>query len=241
MEFGFFIVSYGRPQNSTGAIMKSAQIVIAESQYKSYRAVWPEKKLIVIPDEKDGSYMRAVNSILELSAHECNVITDDDLKRVYYVNSGNDVTEREYLSWAEKAFIMCEDLGCHIWGLNASGQKLYYETNKPFSLTKWFQPTWLGGIIRTELRMDESFLNNSDVDFWAQHMRRDKMGLRVNLLKADFRMHEKTQTGGIDKMNREREFLLNEVGKFHRKWGNAFLQVNSDGHTKAIKPVYRGV
>ena len=236
------IPSYNRPGNvATLDFVPSAMVVVPESQRADYEKSYPGK-VISIPDEKDGNVAKKRNAILDLLEEgEWAWILDDDLEIVYDL-----MTLKEYSGEVEKLLenvgVMADDLGVHMAGFMPRMKQALawrYSPYTPFSLTKpMFQCMCLKKSI--DLRYVEELVLHSDLDYWLQCMRKDRMSFRDNRYCLEFAINinvtaeRKKQVGGIERtedMNKKARDAIN------RRWGKEMLESKWGNKTRMKIPV----
>ncbi len=174
------IASYKRPDKvDTLSVVPFAYVWVPESQGAAYRRNYGDR-VVTIPDAEDGNTSRKRNAILNRSPSEWTVILDDDITLIgYWQGDHHKMTplEIEDLFW--RMFMLSEELGVTLWGVNQNHDELIYHTYWPFNL---IAPVLgpLSGHLRPSLRYDESVPAKEDYDFWLQTIRKHHRTLRAN-------------------------------------------------------------
>jgi len=212
------IKSYKRSGNvKTAACMPFASIWVPESQAEAYRANYGER-VIAIPDDRDGNLCRKQNAILDLCQYPKIVILDDDIPRVgMWENGGHKWLSPADLEWfIWQAFVMADDLGVSLWGINQGKDEMNYHPRTPFSLlTPVLGP--FHGHIKPKVRYDESVLGKDDYDFWLQTIKAEHKTLRFN--KYHY-VHDHGKGAGGFVSQRTMDIERQGVERMRQKWGD---------------------
>lgn len=229
------IPSYKRAGNvSTYKIIPNSYIVIPESQYKDYSVEYDKKRIITIPDDRDGNVAKKRNAILDLVEGDEVFMIDDDLIRVKEVKSGKEIRGEDFISIIESGFRIIRELGLHYFGFNWNNQPLHNNPSVPFSFNKRFYGGF--GIIKNELRYNEGLTRLEDTDFWLQQTRKDKATFRFNNIHIQCKMKQASQKGGIE----EKEDSLEAEGILLKRWGTDVLKYSKKKELLASSP-YKGI
>lgn len=224
-KIGVFAPSYKRADMvKTHLILSNVIYVVMESEAKDYRARGLNVRSI--PDEVQGNVARVRNYILENCIGEKGVMVDDDLemfKRWDFENgmpiqkqmAGEDVMEL-----IENGFIMLEESGFKLFGLNIIGDKGSYREYTPISFTNWVSGSFMG-IIKTDIRFDERIPLKEDYDFCLQHLNKYRGLLRFNSVSMVKKDHG--NVGGCADM-RTLQFEREQMELFTRKWGTKIVK-----------------
>lgn len=112
-----------------------AYIWVPESQGDEYRKYHGDR-VITIPDELDGNIVRKTNAIMDRTPLPWLVILDDDITHIgKWEDGGHEWLKPEGIAWLlMQGFIMAEELGVLLWGINQVKDPMAYRTMTPFSL-----------------------------------------------------------------------------------------------------------
>lgn len=231
-NYQIYIPSYNRAgEVSTVRAITECLIVIPESQYGEYKKHYGQKKLIVIDDALDGTVSRKRNAILELCDHKNLVMMDDDLEKIFWIDTREKVEEAEFYDLIEMGFELCADYNAGLFGFNWDSQPIHLD-GRPLTFNKIFFNTF--GIVKSELRFDEKLLRADDADFWVQHTMRDQRTIRFNYLKAEYAIKKKNQSGGIGfKVEMKKENLY-----LQKKWPPGIIRLDDNYQMKITKSPY---
>jgi hypothetical protein len=233
MDFKIYIPSYKRAGGvSTVKYITESLIVIPESQYREYRKHYAKNKLIVIDDSGDGTVSRKRNSILDLCDQDRLVMMDDDLKKIFWIDSRESIAENEFYDLLAEGFDICGKYGAGLFGFNWDAQPIHLD-GKPITFNKIFFNTF--GIVKSEIRFDENLLRADDVDFWAQHTIRDRKTVRFNFIKTEYEIKGKNQKGGIDfKVETKKENLY-----LQKKYPPGMIRLDENYQMRITRSPYK--
>jgi hypothetical protein len=207
---------------STINFLPEAIIVVPKKQEKEYKEFY--KNILAIPDEQDGFVARKRNAILNYFQEDLFLI-DDDIKGIKN-HKGEILNTEQVQGLMRNGWQMAYDLGCGIWGLNITDDKMKIHDFQPFSLTK--QMYWGVGIIKDYIRYDERFTIGEDVDFWLQKLNLYRKVLRFNLF--NYKKSESKKGGICDRRVKDNHNLL------IKKWGRKIVR-EEDGKLKVNTPI----
>ena len=230
------IPSYKRADNLIGKdYFVTAKYIVPESQKDDYlNTLKDHKRIITIPDEKDGNIARKRNWILK-NIDRPLLMIDDDVKNLCMVEGMHEsdrsiydekATEKIYLT-PEKAesvinegFNLASQWGCVLWGININTDGRNYQQYKPFSLTHVI----LGpsnGHLWHDCFYDEDMGTKDDYDLSIQILNRYRKILRLNKYSYDY-AHGDNQGGIVSfrTMGKEKDYCL----KIMKKWGKSIIK-----------------
>lgn len=199
-------------------VVPFAKVWIPESQEEEYLQHYDQEQIITIKDELDGNLAKKQNAILDGSPAEWTLILDDDVTAIGAWDAGDHVylmpDEIEHLILM--GFLLADDLGIELWGINQGRDELWYETYKPFNLLAPILGPFHGHLSPT-LRYDESVLGKDDYDYWLQNIRTHRRTLRLN--KYHYLHDHASMKGGFVSM-RSMEVEQAGVMRMRQKWGD---------------------
>lgn len=191
-------------------------------------------ELLIIPDGLRGNIAKVRNFILDelFKRDEFVVMMDDDTKEiVYFENMKRRTFEsvEQFESFCLNGFIMCQEFGFKLWGLNLLDDPKAYREFTPLST----QAPILGPFsahIRNPLRYDARIPLKEDYDMALQHLHKYRGILRFN--KYAYSVDHIEGEGGCTSY-RMRDREIEQGYTLVRKWGNKIVHYNPD---KSINP-----
>jgi hypothetical protein len=198
----------------------SLKYVVCKSQEKSYL----DKGLPVLAcqDKDQGNVSRVRNWILDYAKKENVCIVDDDLKCLSRWN-GNEchkMSGDEAEEFIEYGFMLAEQFGVKMWGVNIIQDKGAYREYTPFSLTNVILGPF-GGFLNPSCRYDENLPLKEDYDLSLQMLNKYRKILRINHVHYICEQH--TNIGGCA----EYRTLDEEKDQFElleKKWGKDIVR-----------------
>lgn len=237
-----YIPSYKRANDClTARVFKKATICCHEFEAEEYRQN-NENRVLAIPDDLQGRGMGIIrNWILDNSDEDYIVMMDDDIISVgYYENKTRyEYTEQEWDDFIVNAFVMCEEAGAKMWGVNLLEDKKAYREYSPLS----FISPILGpcmGIVKSgnPLRFDEELGLKEDYDYSLQMLNRFRRILRFN--KVHYRgKHIRGAGGCISYRTSEKEELQKK--RFTEKWGTKIIKFKPGDINPVITVPIKGI
>jgi hypothetical protein len=218
-DFEVYIPTYDRAGlMTTHKVLPNAIIVCPESQEKAYRLAYPMMKIKPCPDSVEGNMAKKRNWIKDHAEKKWFIMVDDDIKYFQMIENGKQI-EMDYdhvIEFFHNGFIMAEELGTVLWGINLQTDPKFYREYSPFS----FLSVVLGpftGHIKSSLRYDESLPTKEDYDYALQVLHKYHKILRFNKYSymAGHINNEKGGSISIRRMEMEKE----QAKIMERKWG----------------------
>lgn len=241
MEFKVVIPSYKRPDRVLAAqYLPEAYICIGEAEKDAYAANYGADRLIVMPDSIQGNIARVRNWMLDNIGGNL-VMMDDDVRYLSRTSAREcrPLNADHAMQFLENGFIMAEDIGAYLWGMQVTPDRLLYCEYTPFSTQAPVLATVCCHRAGTELRYDERIPLKEDYDFYLQNLKRYRKVLRFNM----YHYHPEHIIGeggciAYRTMERERECADLLV----KKWGSRIVRVDFDRSLNPIiKPPLAGV
>ena len=218
-----YIPSYNRSHSvKTYEYLGCGKIIVPKSQESDYKKRYGNA-VHTIPDERDGSVAKKRNAILDLISEEqedgYGWIIDDDLVKIKRKKENLDLDSEQALELLEKLQIMSTDMGIKYAGVDYSLDNMKLKDMTPFSFTKVI---FWGTLVNANdnLRYDERFKINEDVEFWVQ-----KLNLHRKLLKDNqYAMVFYGDDGGKDSViGYDRNDARVYATMLNNKWGKQIM------------------
>ncbi len=231
------IPSYNRWEKLAGKdYFKSAKYVVPKSQARYYSAVVGRGRIIIIPDECDGSIAKKRNWILKNVPRPLLMI-DDDVSCLMMTEGMRPVKGKKHYKADEKirlspedaenfiinAFNLAHQWGIKMWGVNVNTDGRNYQQYQPIRLN---QPV-LGpftGHLDHKYTYDERMGNKEDYDMALQILSGEHKILRFN--KVAYECEHGDNEGGIVSM-RSMEKEMQYAEAIMKKWGRQIISYPS--------------
>lgn len=195
-------------------------LVVAESEAEEYRK--GKNEIVTCPDSVQGNVSRVRNWILDENKEaDCVVIIDDDCMGVRKWENQNIhlLNSDELMEFAERAAIMCEDVGARMWGVNCVPDKGAYREHMPFGFVSYIGSPF-SGHCKSPIRYDLNLPLKEDYDITLQHMNKYRKVLRFNQFHYDVKQAE--QVGGCSVM-RSYDKEKQQFEALQKKWGASIV------------------
>lgn len=210
--------------------------VVRDEEADLYRINFPTTEIITIPKGLVSNISNTRNWILENKTSDYVVMVDDDMKAIEWnLFRKFKKLSAEHIDYMIKnMFLLAEESGCGIWGINLLRDPKAYRPHTPFS----FGNPILGpftGVLDCELKYDEVLSLKEDYDFSLQQIAKHRRALRVNFLTylVD---HQKLEGGCQTYRTKEREIEQNLL--LQKKWGSKVVKKNKN-NPGSINPVVK--
>lgn len=209
-------------------------LAVAESEADEYRRHYPDNPIWEVPDRVNGNMARVRNWIRDNCDSRWLVMVDDDIRGFgYRENERPHLMEPEaVLHFIVNGFVMAEELGTILWGVNLEEAKQHYREYTPISfLAPILGPFTCHILGDKRVRYDERLGLNEDYDFWLQVVRLYHKTLRFN--KYHYLADHLTTPGGcaawrtMDEERRQAEIMV-------RKWGPRVVRYD---FTRSVNPI----
>lgn len=244
MNISVNIPSYKRPKVLTLDYLPFCKVWVDHKEYENYVKANPEgSQIISCPEGVQGNLCRIRNYILDRefeAGTDCVIIIDDDMRAIgQWVKGENNygyneeiLKAEDFLEWAEKYAILCEEFGFKFWGLNCNSDAQSYRQYTPFGTVQY-----IGGpfqaFLNNPLRYDEKLPLKEDYDMTLQQCNKYRGCLRINAWH--YYVKQSIQAGGCATYrNEDRERQQFEA--LQKKWGSDIVKRDSsDKSHKATK------
>lgn len=223
-------------------LFPEAILAIHEFEEEEYRQK-EGGELLVMPDKVGGNMARVRNYMLNwaFERDEWVLMLDDDVSEIVYFESGgerNIITDhKQLMDFITNGFVMAEDMGVKLWGLNLLDDPQAYREYSPFStLAVILGP--FSAHIRNPLRYDERLGLKEDYDLALQHLRKYKGILRFN--KYSYKVDHITLDGGCANY-RMKDRERREIKIFQNKWGKKVVKIKDNSINPVVKCPLSGI
>jgi len=220
------IPSYKRSDNLIGKdYFNMAKYCVPESQEKEYIKVLGKKRVIILPDDEDGNIVKKRNWILKNISRPL-IMIDDDVSELNYFESNNNKPKKKTLdinnltTFFEKSFLLCNEFGAKMWGINQNQDTVAYKQYSPFNLSNIILGPFQGHLDH-DLLFDERVGSKDDYDMSLQHLNKYKKVLRLNKYSYDCK-HGDNSGGIVSYRSKDKE--IEYCKAIMRKWGKRIIQ-----------------
>lgn len=200
--------------------------VVREEEFELYKTSFPDVEIKMIPQGKVTNISDTRNWILDNRESDYVVMVDDDMSAIHWLKERKQVKlDAENIDQIfQRMFLLAEESGCGMWGMNLNSDPKAYRVYTPFS----FGNPILGpftAILDTDpgLRYDPELSLKEDYDYSLQQIMKHRRALRVNFLNYMVD-HENLEGGCQTYRNREKEKHQNEL--LQKKWGSELVRPN---------------
>ena len=233
--------SYKRAGNvKVRELVSDVILAVHEFEVDEYR----EKdggEIIVIPDFLRGNMAKIRNFILEEGYKRSDyvVMMDDDVKEFVYFEGGRRIkmTEKQLKDFVLNGFVMCEDMGIKLFGVNLLDDRKAYREYAPLSTLS----VVLGPFcchVKSPIRYDERLGLKEDYDYALQHLRKYKGILRFN--KYAYVADHISLDGGCATY-RLKDEEKRQIELFQRKWGKKVVRIKDTSINPVVKCPLSGI
>jgi len=219
------IPSYKRSHDLKGKdYFAMAKYCIPESQKDEYLKVLPEDRIILLPDNQDGSITRKRNWILKNIPRPLIMIDDDVEKMMYWDNRKEGYLKTEFpqilLNELFDSFVdLAEQFEVKLFGVAQNGDDRTYKENIPFNLTNIVLGPFQGHL-EHDLKFDDNVGSKDDYDMSLQQLRKYSKILRIN--KYCYICEHGDNKGGIVSY-RTKEKEIEYCKNIMLKWGKKII------------------
>lgn len=225
------IPSYKRAGTVEGyEYFKTAKIVVPEAQRDEYASFYDVKRLIVIPDDCDGSIGKKRNWILANIPRPLLMI-DDDVSGVTMTEGGEafkvtgkaqqmiPVESKAVSGIIDNIFNMAFEAGCVMCGINVNTDGRNYQQYVPFSFKNMILGPFCGHLDH-DLKYDLRMGSKEDYDMCLQVLNKHRKIFRSN--KYAYNCKHGDNKGGIVSM-RSMEKEVSYARAIEKKWGKKII------------------
>lgn len=212
--------------------LKSVVLAVHEFEVDEYK----EKEsgdILVVPDRLRGNIAKVRNYILDegFKNDKWVVMMDDDNRNLVYFENGKkyEMNEEQVIDFMVNGFVMCEDIGFKLWGLNLLDDPKTYREYSPFSMVAPILGPF-SAHVENPIRYDERIPLKEDYDLALQHLNKYRGILRFN--KYAYNVGHIEGSGGCTSYRTKNE----EYGQamiLKKKWGDRIVKYDME---KSINP-----
>ena len=209
----------------THLLLSRVRYVVAESEADAYRQQTGSEPMVV-PDSVQGNVARVRNWVLDNVGHPYVVMLDDDFLQLfrYVQNERRNMEEAEFYEFVDRAFLLAKELGCRLWGINPTPDKMCYREYTPLSFTQFIGGPLSGHLLEDNpIRYDERIPLKEDYDLTLQHLNRYRRVLRFN--GVFYRVDQHKAPGGCAAART----FAREIEQFRllqEKWGSRIVRMD---------------
>lgn len=233
-DITIFIPSYKRWDSiKTHKIVDECVVVVPKSQEEKYRKCNKDINLLICPDEIEGNIARKRNWIKRNCKTRYLMMMDDDLLGFQKVINMKQIKMKkwEIKEMFLQGFLLMEDIGAIMWGVNLNTDPLCYREYSPFSLIAPVLGPFVAMRNVNDIWYDERLPLKEDYDLSLQVLFKYRKILRMNRYSYDT-VHLTNASGGcVDYRSLERELMQNKM--LLKKWGKRIVKFDME---KSINP-----
>lgn len=237
----FISPSYKRAGNvKVRKLIPDIILAVHEFEEEEYRRL-EGGELLIIPDNLRGNMAKIRNFILEegYKMSDYVVMMDDDVSEILYHEDGkrHPMSLKQIYDFTINGFIMAEDMGVKLWGVNLLDDRKAYREYSPYSTLS----VVLGPFcchIKSPIRYDERLGLKEDYDYALQHLRKYKGILRFN--KYAYAVDHIKGVGGCVAY-RVRDEEKRQIELFQRKWGKKVVRIKDTSINPVVKCPLKGL
>lgn len=235
--------SYKRASTCTSHnffLKEKFQYAVHEFEAQQYRDAG--HSVFVLPDSIRGNIARVRNYLLEHSPRRYLLMVDDDFQDFFWVLTKISHREKQTLSASnldaliQNGFVMADDSGASLWGVNMAHDPRFYTQNRPFSLSLPVLGTFSGHILDSGIRYDETLPLKEDYDFFIKTLEEKRIVLRLNFLM--YQVDHQKLAGGCQEYRTE-ELEEDNFQRLQQKWGSDIVKRGASSKGQDINPVIR--
>ena len=177
------IPSSGRAQTiRTHKLLDKYLVCIPENEFKAYKKIIPQKRLIIHPDSIKG-LVRKRNWILDnCMDDEAVVMIDDDITKIYNLSEIKALDKDKATELIYNTYYTAKEMGVYLFGWSNYHDTGWYNEFKPFVICCGYINGKAFGIrAGSSLRYDERFALKMDYDIALQNLFKYRMCFQNNM------------------------------------------------------------
>lgn len=217
------IPSKGRAgKMTTQDVFKVDAVYCPMNEIEEYNKAYPKLSLVGVPDNIKG-ITPTRNFILDNETDSHLIMVDDDVE-YFFVFENLETLKID--DWGrikllfENMFVMAEEIGTNLWGLQLATDPKFYRHYSPFSLSSIVVAN-LFGMIKGVQRFDERLVVKEDYDYSIMSMYRHRKILKFQ--KYGVKVQHLTNQGGCVSY-RTREVEEQAYQTLLKKWGSKIIK-----------------
>lgn len=234
------VPSAGRAgQMLTHKVFKVDAVYVPMAEVKDYQTAYPDLTIAGVPDEIKG-ITKTRNFMLNAETDKHLIQVDDDVE-YFFMFENAQVLKIE--DWGriklllENMFIMAEEIGANLWGLQLANDPRFYREYSPFSLTSICVAN-LFGMINDGQRFDERFIVKEDYDYSIMSLYKHRKILKFQ--KFGVKVQHLTNEGGCVAY-RTREVEEEAFQLLKKKWGSRVVKRQGNKNFVRVHIPIRGI
>jgi len=233
------------PSKGRAGIMTTNQVIDVDKVYVpriealDYKEAYPDPKIVDVPDSIIG-ITPTRNYILENEEDPHIIQVDDDVEyffRFEGVKSYRITDKKRIRLLFENMFVMAEEIGTNLWGLQLGTDPKFYREFSPFSLGSIVVAN-LFGMINDGQKFDERFIVKEDYDYSLQSIHKHRKVLKNQ--KYGVKVKHLFNQGGVVGY-RSLQTEENAYQLLLKKWGRKIIKRNPNKNFVRIIPPIAGI
>lgn len=234
-EISIITPTYKRSNNVKAFNYFGNKLIIAchECEEEEYKKFYKDNKFLIIPNDLKGNMAKVRNFIYDNCPTKYLIMVDDDVEKIVKNEKLKTIPVdcEEFLnSIAVNMFVMCEEVGTKLWGINLQSDPKFYRQYSPFSFLQVVLGPFGCHIIdkKAGLKYDERLGLNEDYDFALQVLQKYHKIIRFN--KYSYIAGHLTKEGGCGAyrtFTREKE----QAKIMIKKWGSKIVKYDFNKST----------
>jgi len=212
----------------THKYIKNVFYVVAENEKDDYLKVHPN--VISIPNKVQGNVSRVRNYILDNYNEKNIIMLDDDFNSIgcFEGNKLKKLDEQGVYDMIQRGFVMANDLGVKLWGINIISDKGSYREYTPFNTNAMILGPF-NGHLKHSVRYDERMPLKEDYDLSLQMLNKYRKTLRLNMYH--YNSEQNTIKGGCA-VYRSTETEKEQFDLLVSKWGSKIVKRDNRSDSK---------
>lgn len=234
------VPSKGRAgQMTTQKVFPVDAIYCPANEVGDYAKAYPGTNIVGVPEEIKG-----ITPTRNFMLNDCKdkhiIMVDDDVEYFFVFEKLNvykvDDWGRIKLLF-ENMFVMAEEIGTNLWGLQLATDPKFYRQYSPFSLTSICVAN-LFGMINDGQRFDERFVVKEDYDYSIMSLFKHRKILKFQ--KFGVKVQHLTNAGGCVSY-RTREVEERAYQDLKKKWGSRIIQRQGNKNFVRVQIPLKGI